>query len=142
MSKFHGLLDAFLNIYILGEEKSETISQEVNCVITHWVKQLSKKKRFKPGITSHLEKRLWEATYCTYFWIYLVFDYLKKEDLKKIIKGIDSMIATLLMSINEAYKQILNRSKEHLMVWKALCIILAASRPRTLSEKRCREYTR
>lgn len=37
VSKFHGLLDAFPNIRIPGEEESETISQEVNHVIMHRV---------------------------------------------------------------------------------------------------------
>ncbi|KAH6960053.1 hypothetical protein BKA56DRAFT_647910 [Ilyonectria sp. MPI-CAGE-AT-0026] len=131
VSKFRGLLDAFPNIRIPGEEESETISQEVNHVITRRVNQLS---HLSPQIKSHLEKRLQETTHRTYLWVYFVFDYLEKEDFKKTVKGVESTIATLPRSINEAYEQILNKTKEDPMVRKTLSIILAASRPLTLSE--------
>ncbi|KAH7115564.1 hypothetical protein EDB81DRAFT_287006 [Dactylonectria macrodidyma] len=134
VSKFRGLLDAFPNIRIPGEEESETISQEVNHVITRRINQLSLKKRLSPQIKSHLEKRLQETTHRTYLWVYLVFDYLEKEYFKKTQKGVESTIGTLPRSINEAYEQILNKSKEHAMARKALSIILAASRPLTVSE--------
>ncbi|KAH7147089.1 hypothetical protein B0J13DRAFT_665127 [Dactylonectria estremocensis] len=105
------------------EEESETISQE-----------LSIKKPLTPQIKSHPQKRLQETSHRTYLWVYLVFDYLLKEDFKKTVKGVESTIATLPRSINEAYEQILNKTKEDSMVRKALSIVLAASRPLTLSE--------
>ncbi|KAH7000851.1 hypothetical protein EDB80DRAFT_81671 [Ilyonectria destructans] len=138
VSKFRGLLGAFPNIRIPGEEESETISQEVNHVIMRRINQLSMKKRLSPQIKSHLQKRLQETTHRTYLWVHLVFDYLQNEDFKKTLKGVESTIATLPRSINEAYEQILNKTKEdpmvRTMVQKALSIILAASRPLTLSE--------
>ncbi|KAH7113686.1 hypothetical protein B0J13DRAFT_242659 [Dactylonectria estremocensis] len=130
VSKFRRLLDAFPNIRIPGEEESETISQEVNHVITRRINQLC----LSPQIKSHLEKRLQETTHRTYLWVYLVFDYLEKEYFKKTVKVVESTIGTLPRSINEAYEQILNKSKEHAMARKALSIILAASRPLTVSE--------
>lgn len=63
-----------------------------------------------------------------------MFDYLGKEDFKKIPKGVESAITILPGSIDEAYDRILSKSKEDLMVRKALCIVLAASRPLTISE--------
>ncbi|KAG7408365.1 Ankyrin repeat domain-containing protein 50 [Fusarium oxysporum f. sp. rapae] len=134
VSKFRVLLDAFPNIHIPGEEESETISQEVNHVITRRINQLAMKKRFSTQIKSHLEKRLQETTHRTYLWVYLVFDYLEKDDFKKTLKGVETAVATLPRSINEAYEQILNKSKEDPMVRKALSIILVAIRPLTLSE--------
>ncbi|WKT53693.1 P-loop containing nucleoside triphosphate hydrolase [Fusarium oxysporum f. sp. vasinfectum] len=134
VSKFRGLLDAFPNIHIPGEEESETITQEVNYVIAQRVNKLVMKKRLSTQIKSHLEKRLQETTHRTYLWVYLVFDYLEKEDFKKTPKGVDSAIAILPRSINEAYDRIFSKSKEDPMVRKVLSIILAASRPLTLSE--------
>ncbi|KAI7759595.1 hypothetical protein LZL87_013996 [Fusarium oxysporum] len=134
MSKFRVLLDAFPNIHIPGEEESETISQEVNHVITRRINQLAIEKRFSTQIKSHLEKRLQETTHRTYLWVYLMFDYLEKDDFKKTLKGVESAIATLPRSINEAYEQILNKTNKDPMVRKALNIILAASRPLTISE--------
>jgi ankyrin repeat protein len=134
VSKFRSLLRDFRNIRIPGEEESETISQEVNHVITRRINQMAMEKRLSTQIKSHLEKILQETTHRTYLWVYLVFDYLEKDDFKKTLKGVESAIATLPRSINEAYEQILNKSKEDPMVRKALSIILAASRPLTLSE--------
>ncbi|KAH7125067.1 hypothetical protein B0J13DRAFT_589089 [Dactylonectria estremocensis] len=99
---------------------------EVNCVIMHRVNQLSEKKSLSYRSKSHLEKKLREATHRTHLWVYLVFDYLEKGNFKKTQKGVDSTIAILPKSVNEAYEQILNKSKEHAMARKALSIILAA----------------
>ncbi|KAK5991264.1 Ankyrin repeat domain-containing protein 50 [Cladobotryum mycophilum] len=134
VSKFHGLLDAFPNIRIPGEEESDTISQEVNRVITYRVNRLSEKKNLAPQTKSHLETKLLKIEHRTYLWVYLIFDYLEEEHFKKTPNGIESAIATLPSSINQAYEQILNKSKKDGMVRKALSIILAASRPLKLSE--------
>ncbi|CAG1999053.1 unnamed protein product [Fusarium graminearum] len=134
LSKLRVLLDAFPNIHIPGEEESETISREVNHVIGHRINQLATEKCLKGGIKNHLEKKLQEATHRTYLWVHLVFDYLQKHDFKKTLKGIESAVETLPTSVNEAYEQILNNAKNDPMILKVLSIILAASRPLTLSE--------
>ncbi|OKL62160.1 hypothetical protein UA08_02170 [Talaromyces atroroseus] len=115
VSRFRGLLQAFPNIRIHGEKESETISQEVNRVITHRVNLLSKKQRLSPEIKNHLEKRLQETPNRTYLWVCLVFDYLEKENFKKTKKGIESTVAKLPRTINEAYEKILNKSKNDWM---------------------------
>ncbi|XWW96063.1 hypothetical protein V2A60_004033 [Cordyceps javanica] len=134
MSEFRGLLDSFSNIHIPGEQESETISQEVNRVITHRIDQLSKKKGLLDRTKAHLEKRLQEVTHRTYLWVYLVFQFLEEENWKKTEKGIDSTIESLPGSVNDAYEKILSKSTERLTVQKALSVILVASRPLTLSE--------
>ncbi|KAH8123061.1 ankyrin repeat-containing domain protein [Trichoderma asperelloides] len=91
-SQFHSLLKSFPDIRIPGEEESEAISQEVNCVITHRINQLSAQRNLTAEI------KIFKATE----------------------KGIESTIATLPSSINEAYERILNRSKESLTVQKIL----------------------
>ncbi|KAJ4175725.1 Ankyrin repeat A protein 2 [Fusarium falciforme] len=134
LSKFHQLLHAFPNIHIPGEGESEMISQEVDHVVGYQLHQLSMKKRLSPEIKRYLENRLQETTHRTYLWVYLVFDYLKNENFKKTVKRVEATIETLPRSVNEAYEQILNKTKKDPMVRKALSIILAASRPLTLSE--------
>ncbi|KAH7322566.1 hypothetical protein B0I35DRAFT_183940 [Stachybotrys elegans] len=136
VSEFSNLLHSFPNIRIPGEEESETISQEVNHVITCRINQLSTTKRLNSDIKSHLEKRLQETSHRTYLWVHLVFDYLEGVDFKKTLKGLESTMTTLPKSVNEAYEKILNKSndKERRMVRKVLSVILAASRPLTLSE--------
>ncbi|KAL4791707.1 hypothetical protein BDV19DRAFT_392915 [Aspergillus venezuelensis] len=134
VSEFGNLLRTFPNIRIPGEEESETISYEVNHVITHRVNQLSLKKRLSPEVKMELEDGLQKSPHRTYLWVYLVFNYLETENFRKTPKGVESTLKILPKSVNEAYEQILNKSKEHSMVRKALSIILAASRPLTLSE--------
>lgn len=134
VSKFHGLLRNFPYIRIPGEQESETISQEVNCVIDSRLDQLSEEKGYSPEIMSYLRKRMRECSHRTYLWVYLVFDYLENESFKKTQKGVERTIAKLPQSVNEAYEQILAKSKKDPMVRKALSIVLAASRPLTVSE--------
>ncbi|CZR66737.1 related to ankyrin [Phialocephala subalpina] len=130
VSGFHGLVDAFPYIRIPGEDESEAIGQEVNNVIRHRVQQL----RLSADIGGHLERRLIEIPHRTYLWVYLVFDYLATSGFKRTKKGIESIIATLPESVNQAYEKILEKHKDSQMVRKALSIILAASRPLTLTE--------
>jgi hypothetical protein len=132
--EFQELLEAFPYIRIPGEEESETISQEVNCVIRHQVNLLAKEKRLTAEIENHLEEKLLGIPHRTYLWVYLVFDYLKSQDFKKTKKGIELPITTLPESVNQAYDKILSKSKNDGVVRKALCLVLAAARPLTLAE--------
>ncbi|PHH89663.1 hypothetical protein CDD83_5541 [Cordyceps sp. RAO-2017] len=134
VSRFRRFLDTYPYIRIPGEEASETISHEVNCVITHRVNQLSEEKGLPHEVKSHLEKRLHGVTNRTYLWVYLVFDYLTQENFKKTLEGVESAIETLPKSVNQAYERILGKSGHHRMLRKVLSIILAATRPLTLSE--------
>ncbi|KAH6970507.1 hypothetical protein BKA56DRAFT_496680, partial [Ilyonectria sp. MPI-CAGE-AT-0026] len=134
VSEFHGLLDAFPKIRIPGEEESETISQEVSHVIKYRADQLAKERGLSDQVKGRLIDRLLKISHRTYLWVYLVFDYLKTKDFKKTPKGVESAIVTLPETVNDAYDQILSKSKEPSLARKALCIILAASRPLTLSE--------
>jgi hypothetical protein len=134
VSKFRCLLDDFPRIRIPGEEESETISREVNRVIQYRVGRLAREKGLSEKVKGHLADRLLKITHRTYLWVYLVFHYLKTTDFMKTSKGVESAIETLPKNVNQAYERILNKSKEDLMVRKVLAIILAASRPLTLSE--------
>ncbi|KAH7176168.1 nucleoside phosphorylase domain-containing protein, partial [Dactylonectria macrodidyma] len=134
VSKFWRLLDAFPHIRIPGEEESATISQEVSHVIIYRADQLAKEKGLSDQVKGRLIDRLLKVLHRTYLWVYLVFDYLKTKDFKKTLKGVESAIVTLPETVNDAYEQILSKSKERSLARKALCVILAASRPLTLSE--------
>ncbi|PYH92883.1 hypothetical protein BO71DRAFT_456166 [Aspergillus ellipticus CBS 707.79] len=92
MSAFRGLVDNFPYIHIPGENKSEEISQEVNQVIKYRVSQLVREKGLAGDIRDHLEKRLLQISHRTYLWVYLVFDYLEKQDFWRTKKGIDGPI--------------------------------------------------
>lgn len=134
VSKFRALLETFPDIRIPGEEDSEAISQEVNLVIESRAGQLAKEKGLSDRVKGHLVEKLCGMPHRTYPWVYLVFDYLKREDFKRTPKGVEDSMATLPKSVNQAYEQILSKSKDDRMVRKALSVILTARRPLTLSE--------
>lgn len=133
-SQFHSLLESFPDIRIPGEEESEAISQEIGHVITSRTDQLSAQKNLTSEIKSKLAARLRSISHRTYLWVYLIFKHLEEGIFKKTLKGIESTIATLPSSINEAYERILNKTKERPIVQRALSIVLAANRPLTLAE--------
>lgn len=134
LSKFHALLRAFPNIRIPGEEESEAISQEVNRVITYRINQLSDMKYLLPDTASYLETKLKQTTHRTYLWVYLVFNYLEKEDFKTTLTGVKEAIKQLPGNVYEAYEKILHKSTNYYLTRKVLSIILAASRPLTVIE--------
>ncbi|KAL7797816.1 hypothetical protein V8C43DRAFT_303565 [Trichoderma afarasin] len=134
MSKFYDLKGAFPEIHIPGEEESEAISHEIDHVIQHRLNQLSKTKSLSADITEYLKTRLQETPHRTYLWVYLIFDYLEKEDFKKTLKGVESTLIALPQSVNEAYERILSKSKNDPMVRKVLNIIFGARVPMWLTE--------
>jgi ankyrin repeat protein len=134
VSELHSLLKAFPRIRIPGEDASETISQEVNCVIRYRVDEFAEERRLSDEMRACLENQLLQMEHRTYLWVYLVFDYLKDFRFKRTPKGLASTFCTLPTSVDQAYEQILSKSTDRSMVRKALAIILAATRPLTLSE--------
>jgi hypothetical protein len=134
VTRFGSLLRTFPKLHIPGEEESETISCEVNHVITYRVNQLSQKKNLSPEVGRQLEKGLRKTPHRTYLWVYLVFNYLEEEDFKKTAKGAESALKTIPTTVNAAYEQILNKSRNRSKVRKVLSIMLAASQPLTLPE--------
>jgi hypothetical protein len=134
VAKFRGLFESFPRIHIPGEEESEAISQEVNYVIKHRVKRLAEEMRLTNEVKNHLAARLIEIEHRTYLWVYLVFDNIK-NGFKKTKKGIEEATKSLPRTVNEAYERILAKfGGDQVTVRRALAMILAASRPLTLSE--------
>lgn len=132
--EIHSLSEVFPRIRIPGEDESEAISQEVNCVIRYRVDRFAKEKRLSDEIKTCLENWLLKIEHRTYLWVYLVFDYLNSFHFKRTPMGMASAFQTLPKSVDQAYEQILNKSKDRSVVQKILAIILAANRPLTLSE--------
>lgn len=132
--RFQGLLKTFPRIHIPGEEKSETISHEVNHVIKYRVERLARDEKLSNDVQAGLLDALLQIHHRTYLWVYLVFNYLKREGFKKTRKGIESATKSLPTTVNQAYEKILSKSKDRPIVRKALAIILAANRALTLSE--------
>jgi ankyrin repeat protein len=133
VAKFRGLFDSFPRIHIPGEEESEAISQEVNHVIRYRVERLGTQMRLTDVVKKGLADRLIKIEHRTYLWVYLVFDNIN-TGFKRTKKGIEEATKSLPRTVNEAYERILAKSTDPVTVRRALAMILAASRPLTLSE--------
>ena len=137
VSEFQELVEDFPYIRIPGEDASEQISQEVNCVIEDRVRKLARKQNLKSEIELTLKERLLQVPHRTYLWVYLVFDYLSAQGFQRKTKqGVEKTLATLPQTIYEAYEKILARvSSDHReTVQRALSIVLIAARPLALEE--------
>ncbi|EFX03641.1 ankyrin repeat protein [Grosmannia clavigera kw1407] len=121
-------------VHIPGQESPDVIRDEINLVIEHRVKKLAQDKNLQDKVVDSLKQRLFAVEHRTYLWVYLVFDYLKKEVFQKTKQGVNKVLGVLPRTVNEAYEKILSKSKEPRTVRNILCIILAASRPLTLRE--------
>ncbi|OOO04882.1 hypothetical protein OAory_01112190 [Aspergillus oryzae] len=137
MWEFRELNDESPHIHIPGESQSDKFTQEVDIVIKHRVGLLARKKHLNATIQSHLEERLMQMDHRTYLWVQLVFDYLEKHSFRKVKDGIDdisNLSDQLPTSVNDAYVKALSKSEDIHMARKAFGVVLAATRPLTLTE--------
>lgn len=94
-------------------------------------------KKLPDEVRDDLKTHLTSAEHRTYLWVHLVFDYLKTHVFKKSRKGIKEATKSLPKSVNQAYEQILAKSRDsrdQVVIRRALAIVLAANRPLTLLE--------
>ncbi|KAK0641338.1 hypothetical protein B0T16DRAFT_213792 [Cercophora newfieldiana] len=130
ISSLRALSQVFPHVRIPGEEESDTISKEVNAVVRYRVDRMDLPSRVK----NRLRDELLKIGHRTYLWVYLVFDYLEKNTVKKTESAMMRAIMTLPKSVDNAYEQILQRSADPALARKALSIVIVATRPLTLTE--------
>ncbi|TRX94161.1 hypothetical protein FHL15_004929 [Xylaria flabelliformis] len=121
----------FLEIRVSGEQE---FRNEVDHLIEHRVEQLATERQLSEPSKEYLAKWLLDIPNPTHFLVYLVFECLKTVNLEGVPEEVQSSIAQLPRSINEAYEHILSQSRDSLTVRRGLSIILAANTPLTLSE--------
>ncbi|KAK3396968.1 hypothetical protein B0T20DRAFT_480569 [Sordaria brevicollis] len=129
-------------VRILGEDKCQEISKEVNLVIEHRVEEFAREKKLHTELKTKLREMLLKIEHRTYLWVALLFDDLRYQSLKKTAEGIETAIKTLPTSVNQAYEKLLSRSTEHVTVRRTLSYILAAKRPLTVAEMKVALNTR
>jgi ankyrin repeat protein len=135
-ARFRILETMFPTICLRGEDESKTIGQEINIVIEHRVNKIATEKRLPPAIHQHLYNCLVAIPHRTYLWVYLVFDYIQTNIVKKTIGGIDAVIQRLPETVEAAYARLLDRCQLDARpeVRRALLVIVGAYRPLDLSE--------
>ncbi|KAK2785943.1 hypothetical protein FQN52_008210 [Onygenales sp. PD_12] len=132
---FQLLENTIPTIHLRGENEDEVqqISAEINTVIRHEVMLLSERRQLSQDEQELVLEGLSSIPNRTYLWVYLVL-----HSLDEIVpinpRNIRTLVRELPRSVNEAYNQILCRSRNREEARKALHIIVAATRPLSLEE--------
>ncbi|KAK2805464.1 hypothetical protein FQN51_000290 [Onygenales sp. PD_10] len=132
---FQLLENALPTIHLRGENEDEVqqISVEINNVIRHEVMLLSDRRQLFQDEQELVLKGLSSVPNRTYLWVYLVLHALD-EIVPINPRNIRMLVRELPQSVNEAYNQILCRSRNREEARKALHMIVAATRPLSLEE--------
>jgi len=131
--RFTTLIQKFPIIRLRGETESGAISREIDIVIKSRVLQFGSELHLDTLEQSELQSKLLSITHRTYLWIKLVFDLLRDEiNLTK--KKLNHIIDHLPSTIDQVYEAILSKSRDRKRAQKILHIVVAATRPLTLTE--------
>ena len=132
-SRFRALQGAAAFIQLDGDDKSDEISREIGLVIDHEVPRVA--STLNEDDQEKVAQHLRSIGNRTYLWLYLMLDVIKKKiPGHGTEKGLARVISELPNSVNEAYEQILSKSKERKLAQIILSIIIAAKRPLTVPE--------
>lgn len=132
--RFNTLFKSFPTIRLHGEAESEQISQEINLVARSRVSDLGRELDLTKSEQVMLEKELLSMKHRTYLWLKLVVDVLKNAI--SPAKSLKQITVTMPATVDQAYEAILGRVTDQSMAQKLLHIVVAATRPITLTEMR------
>ncbi|KAF3942014.1 hypothetical protein ABW19_dt0208144 [Dactylella cylindrospora] len=131
---FRGLTSLCQEVHLAGEEESDAISQEIDIVIRSRVRELARDKNLPVDIAVTLENRLLSKRHRTYLWIKLIFEILGTRDDVTTTKRARNILDEMPDTVEAAYEELLNRSKDSRTAMKVLQIITVARRPLTITE--------
>jgi hypothetical protein len=131
--RFAGLTSNMPTIRLAGEEETESISWEINLVISANVQKLGIELKLDDSVQPSLEKALLNIEHRTYLWLELIFEVISQR-LGVTEKTLLGAIGTIPNTVGDAYEAILGRSTDKLQTRKLLHIVVGAVRPLTLRE--------
>ena len=120
-------------LQLLGEEEIELIRRMINLVIGYNVLELVSELELSNSFLLLIQTELLKITYYTYLWLYLTFEVIRSS-IGLIKNKLQEIISTLFKKVKDAYKAILDKSKDKIRIKKLLCIVVSAIRPLTLKE--------
>ncbi|KAJ8122120.1 hypothetical protein O1611_g9924 [Lasiodiplodia mahajangana] len=132
---FQDLIESHPTIHLSGESEEEVdkIAQEITIAINQRIEELCKRLQLTVDEKQILYDELATGGHRTYLWVYLVFDvieeaaFLSKDDLRATIRK-------LPRTVEEAYENILRKSRDPEKTRKILHVVVAADRPLKLKE--------
>ncbi|CAG7998602.1 unnamed protein product [Penicillium salamii] len=131
--QFTELNQQFPEIRLSGENESESISREIDMVIRSKLHNLSEALSLTAAEQSILEEELLSMPQRTYLWATLVFDILNAE-VQPTRRKLKEIVGSIPPTVDDAYEKILSKIENKGQARKLFSIIVAATRPLTLSE--------
>lgn len=115
------------------DERHEDISSDINLVIDARINDFA--MDFKASDRLKIAKHLKSQQLRTYLWLQLTLDIISDSPSEYSRLGdIEALLHSLPSQLSEAYEKILNRSKNREITTVLLSLLLAATRPLTLTE--------
>jgi ankyrin repeat protein len=116
-----------------GDEEMKKISQEIDVFIKARVQDIGARRKLTHEEQKLLLGGLMRVPHRTYLWVHLTLElFLKERHIDKI--GILKVTSHLPKTIDEAYNSILSKSHDPETAKKILHIVVAATRPLTVTE--------
>jgi len=130
--EFDSLISDIPGIRLKGENQSESLRSEIDCVIRARVSQLGRQIASAKAQNQLLEGLL-KVENRTYLWLQFVFDFiaLKPRIDTKIAR---SLLHDLPITVEAAYDKILQKSSDQEQAKRLLRIVVAATRPLSVNE--------
>ena len=115
------------------DSHSAELGSDIDLVIHRQVKDFAGK--FDSGKQQFIAEHLKSRDNRTYLWLFLIADIIKKSSIEySKFQNVEKLLLGLPGKVSDAYDRILSRSKEPELAKKLLKIIVAATRPLTLTE--------
>ena len=130
--EFDNLISNIPGIRLKGENQSETLHLEIDCVIRSRVSKLSD-KIISLKAREQLYEGLWKAKNCTYLWVHLILNLIAMEPRIDTVK-VKSLLRNLPETVEAIYNKILQRSSDQEQAKRLLQIIVATAWPLSVNE--------
>ena len=131
--KFEPLSGVSTYLRFDGDDKSHKIGQEIDLVIDAKIPNIA--GDFSNEDRTRISDRLKQMNNRTYLWLYLTIDIIEKSRSNyRKFSSVDTLLSNLPAKVSDAYERILDKSSNRDHARILLQIIVAASRPLTLTE--------
>ncbi|KAK6349380.1 hypothetical protein TWF696_005668 [Orbilia brochopaga] len=131
---FKRLTNDFPTIRLSAEEETAAISREIDLVIKYRVDDIKTEMDLPESVAATLETSLLKMAHRTYLYLKLIFDFIRNRFDATTEKRMRGIIEQIPETVDQAYEDILNRSKDPAEAKRLLHIVVAAVRPLTLKE--------
>ncbi|KAH0537658.1 hypothetical protein FGG08_005571 [Glutinoglossum americanum] len=121
------------SVRLKAEDMTDSISADISRVIQKRLREVASLTSCSEQTRSRIERRLTENADRTFLWVSLILELLENST-EASEEAFDRMTTTLPRRLDEVYKKILQGVSSQERTKKALTVLVATSRPLTLTE--------